>query len=73
MSDTAGNPVQMTAHEFIRLRGDPKKIPGFLRVEFQKTPEAFGAHDTAAPYSARFHQRQWSNLPEIPWPKKKRP
>jgi len=37
MSDTAGNPVQMTAHEFICLKGDPGKIPGFLRVEFQKT------------------------------------
>jgi len=37
MSDTAGNPVQMTAHEFICLKGDPKRIPGFLRVEFQKT------------------------------------
>jgi hypothetical protein len=37
MSDTAGNPIQMTAHEFICLKGDPKKLPAFLRVEFQKT------------------------------------
>jgi hypothetical protein len=37
MSDTVGNPVQMTAHEFVCLKGDPRKIPAFLRVEFQKT------------------------------------
>lgn len=37
MSDTVGNPVQMTAHEFICLKGNPGKIPAFLRVEFQKT------------------------------------
>jgi hypothetical protein len=37
MSDAVGSPVQMTAHEFICLKGDPGKIPAFLRVEFQKT------------------------------------
>jgi hypothetical protein len=37
MSDADGEPVQMTAHEFICLKSDPGKIPPFLRVEFQQT------------------------------------
>lgn len=37
MSDAAGDPVLMTAHEFVCLKGAPEKIPAFLRVEFQRT------------------------------------
>ena len=37
MSDAAGNPVQMTAHEFSCLKAAPEKLPASLRVKFQQT------------------------------------
>ena len=37
MSDGLGNPIMMTAHEFACLKSDRRKLPAFLRVEFQQT------------------------------------
>ena len=36
MSDHGGNPIMMTAHEFRCLKTDRRKLPAFLRVEFQR-------------------------------------
>ena len=37
MSDHNGIPIMMTAHEFSCLKSDRRKLPAFLRAEFQRT------------------------------------